>query len=129
MTAIISTASLDVFTKSRLIELLLSLSQQNEENKTFIAQTIQEWTTTKPKQANNTTQQQQQGVSIREGKSTKKERVQMSKYRQRTIAIQLQYEGGSYFGFSSQPGECDDTIEKHLFEALTKLKYIESRQV
>jgi len=126
MTAIISTASLDGFTKSRLVELLLSLSQQNEENKTFIAQTIQEWTTTKPKQANNTTQQ---GVSIREGKSTKKEGFQMSKYRQRTIAIQLQYEGGSYFGFSSQPGECDDTIEKHLFEALTKLKYIESRQV
>jgi tRNA pseudouridine38/39 synthase len=51
-----------------------------------------------------------------------------SQYRQRRVAIQLQYDGGPYFGFASQVGECEETVEKHLFEALHKVKLIESRQ-
>lgn len=53
----------------------------------------------------------------------------MLSYRQRQVAFRLQYEGGPYFGFASQCGECDETIEKHLFAALTKLKLVECRQV
>lgn len=60
-------------------------------------------------------------------KKQKKE-FDMKRFRQRHVAIQLQYEGGPYFGFASQSGECEETIEKHLFEALTKLKLIENRQ-
>eukprot|EP01038_Epipyxis_sp_PR26KG_P008723 gene8723-11785_t len=52
----------------------------------------------------------------------------MSKYRQRQIAMQVQYDGSSYYGFASQAGECDDTIEKHLFHSLLKLKLIEDRK-
>jgi hypothetical protein len=51
------------------------------------------------------------------------------RYRQRCVAIELQYEGEGYYGFASQsPGECDETIEKHMFDALLKLKLIESRE-
>lgn len=62
--------------------------------------------------------------------ATKKQRKEfdMRRFRQRQVAIQLQYEGGAYFGFASQSGDCEDTIEKHLFEALVKLKLVESRQ-
>jgi hypothetical protein len=53
----------------------------------------------------------------------------IQKYHQRHVAIQIQYEGGSYFGFASQaPGDCDETIEKHLFHALMKLKLIGDRK-
>ena len=72
-------------------------------------------------------------ATFKEGKGKGKEKVKnefdMSRYRQRHIALQLQYEGGSYYGFAAQNGECDETVEKHLFEALLKLKLIESRKV
>ena len=45
------------------------------------------------------------------------------------IAFQLQYEGCDYYGFASQSGDCDDTIEKHVFDALLKLKLIDNREV
>ena len=51
------------------------------------------------------------------------------RYRQRMIAFQLQYEGCDYYGFASQSGDCDDTIEKHVFDALLKLKLIDNREV
>jgi tRNA U38,U39,U40 pseudouridine synthase TruA len=51
------------------------------------------------------------------------------RYTQRHVAIQLQYDGSKYYGFSAQKDECDETVEKHLFEALLKLRLIESRQV
>ena len=43
--------------------------------------------------------------------------------------MQVQYDGGNYYGFASQAGECENTIEKHVFDALLKLRLIESRQV
>lgn len=43
--------------------------------------------------------------------------------------MQVQYNGGAYYGFASQAGESEETVEKHLFAALTKLKLIESRPV
>lgn len=53
----------------------------------------------------------------------------MGKYRQRKVALQLQYEGGNYFGFAAQAqGECDETVEKQLFAALRKVCLIEDRQ-
>lgn len=64
----------------------------------------------------------------REKKLKEQRPFDMSKYRQHPIMLQIQYEGGPYFGFASQVGECEDTIEKHLFESLLKLKLIESRQ-
>lgn len=51
------------------------------------------------------------------------------RYRQRHIAMQVQYEGGAYFGFASQAGECSDTVEKHIFDALKKLRLIDDRKV
>lgn len=49
------------------------------------------------------------------------------RYRQRHIALHLQYDGGPFLGFAfSTDGE---TVESHLFNALTKLKLIESREV
>lgn len=49
------------------------------------------------------------------------------RYYQRQIAFQVQYDGGKFSGFAYQ--EAEDTIEKHLFDALIKLRLIESRQV
>lgn len=53
--------------------------------------------------------------------------IDIVRYHQRQIALQLQYDGGSYLGFASQNDE--ETVEKHLFAALTKLKLIQDRQV
>ena len=54
----------------------------------------------------------------------------MNKYRQRHIALHLQYDGGSYFGFASQTEKnCEETVEKYLFESLIKLRLISSRKV
>ncbi len=48
-------------------------------------------------------------------------------YHQRQIAMQLQYDGVIYSGFASQKDE--ETVEKHLFDALIKLKLINDRKV
>lgn len=64
-------------------------------------------------------------------KKSKKEckEFDMSRYRQHHVAMEFQYDGGPYFGFASQgPGECEETIEKHIFEALVKCRLIVSRQ-
>lgn len=53
----------------------------------------------------------------------------MPRYRQRHIALHIQYDGGNYFGFSSQNSETEETVEKYLFEALQKLHLIENRKV
>ncbi len=54
----------------------------------------------------------------------------MSKYLQRHIAIQLQYDGVDYQGFAAQTQfNTENTIEKHVFEALEKLKFITDRKV
>lgn len=53
---------------------------------------------------------------------------EFSRFRTRHVAVQLQYDGGGYFGFASQAGEHENTVEKHLFEALTQLRLIQSRQ-
>lgn len=52
-----------------------------------------------------------------------------TRYRQRHIALHIQYDGAKYFGFASQSGEYEETVEKHLFHALTKVKLIDNRQV
>lgn len=69
-----------------------------------------------------------------EDKSTKKskrvqqdEKFDMSLYRQRQIAFQIQYDGTKYLGFASQ--DCSETIENHLFSALQKLRLIEDSKV
>jgi len=51
----------------------------------------------------------------------------MSRYHQRHIAMQLQYDGRPYYGFASQLGECDDTVEKYIFDALCKTRLITDR--
>jgi hypothetical protein len=53
----------------------------------------------------------------------------ISRYHQRHIAFQVQYEGGPYYGFASQAGEICETVEKHLFDSLLQLRLIENRQV
>ena len=60
-------------------------------------------------------------------KARKVKEFDMSKYAQRHVAIQLQYDGSKYYGFASQKDECEETVEKYLFEALLKLRLIESR--
>lgn len=53
----------------------------------------------------------------------------MGKYRERKVALQLQYDGSQYFGFAAQaPGDCEETVEKHLFAALKKVCLIQDRQ-
>jgi hypothetical protein len=54
----------------------------------------------------------------------------MSKYRTRHVALLLQYDGGAYYGFAAQPegGVADETVEKQLFAALTKIKLISDRK-
>jgi tRNA pseudouridine38/39 synthase len=60
-------------------------------------------------------------------KVSKQKAFDMSKYSQRHVAIQLQYDGSSYIGFAAQADENEETVEKHLFAALLKLHLIESR--
>lgn len=55
-----------------------------------------------------------------------KKNFDMSRYRQRQVALQVQYDGSKYYGFASQDAE--DTIENHLFNALVKLNLIEDRK-
>ncbi len=57
-----------------------------------------------------------------------KKEFDMQRYRQRHIAMQVQYEGEHYYGFTSQSGGCEETVEKYLFEALLKLKLITDKQ-
>ena len=61
----------------------------------------------------------------------------MNKYRQRHIALQVQYDGGAYHGFASQEGRSNntklpvdqqtETVEKQLFDKLLLLKLIKDR--
>lgn len=61
--------------------------------------------------------------------SKPKRAFDMARYRQRKIALQVQYNGDAYLGFAAQaPGDADETVEKHLFAALTKVRLIEDRQ-
>ena len=53
----------------------------------------------------------------------------ISRYRQRHVAIQIQYEGEPFYGFTSQTGGCEETVEKHIFEALIKLRLITDKHV
>jgi len=48
-------------------------------------------------------------------------------YQRRHIALQIQYDGGKYYGFASQDDQ--ETVERHLFQALMKLKLIEDPKV
>ena len=54
----------------------------------------------------------------------------MSKYRQRKVALLLQYNGVQYHGFASQAegSSSEETIERHLFLALMKLRLIVDRR-
>ncbi|CAM9796854.1 unnamed protein product, partial [Laminaria digitata] len=48
-----------------------------------------------------------------------------SRWRKRTVAFQLMYEGEGYAGFCSQSEGDEDTVEKRLFHALTTTKLVE----
>ncbi len=52
----------------------------------------------------------------------------MSRYNQRHVAMQVQYEGGAYLGFAAQGGDDEETVEKHLFDTLLKLRLIADRK-
>ena len=52
----------------------------------------------------------------------------MSRYNQRHVAMQVQYEGGPYLGFAAQGGKDEETVEKHLFDTLLKLRLITDRK-
>ena len=52
----------------------------------------------------------------------------MSRYHQRHVAMQVQYEGSPYMGFAAQAGEEDETVEKHLFDTLLKLRLIADKK-
>ncbi|CAM9780027.1 unnamed protein product [Scytosiphon promiscuus] len=49
-----------------------------------------------------------------------------SRWRKRSIAVQLMYEGENYAGFCSQSEGNEDTVEKRLFHALTTTKLVEN---
>ncbi|CAM9193141.1 unnamed protein product [Ectocarpus sp. 4 AP-2014] len=49
-----------------------------------------------------------------------------SRWRKRTVAVQLMYEGGAYAGFCSQSEGNEETIEKHLFRALMTTKLVQT---
>jgi tRNA pseudouridine38/39 synthase len=73
-----------------------------------------------------------QSASVRKSvqpRSRKTQRVfDMSKYRQRHIALHVQYDGGNYFGFASQAEGVEETVETHLFAVLSKLHLITDRK-
>lgn len=50
-----------------------------------------------------------------------------TRFHQRHIALQIQYDGTAYYGFASQ--DLQDTVENHLFQALEKLNLISDRKV
>ncbi|XP_062510380.1 tRNA pseudouridine(38/39) synthase-like isoform X2 [Corticium candelabrum] len=61
------------------------------------------------------------------GKQTRKTRVfDFTRYNQRHIALKIAYLGWQYRGFASQES-VKDTVEEHLFSALTKLCLIKDR--
>ncbi|CAN0067146.1 unnamed protein product [Ectocarpus fasciculatus] len=71
------------------------------------------------------------GSGTKKGRKGKKAAGQQrdfdhSRWRKRTVAVQLMYEGGGYAGFCSQSEGNEETIEKHLFRALTTTKLVEN---
>ncbi len=76
-------------------------------------------------------------ININKKKQKPQKVFDMNKYRQRHIALQVQYEGGAYHGFASQEGRSNnsklpvdqqtETVEKQLFDKLLQLKLIKDR--
>ena len=66
------------------------------------------------------------------GKARKKKEARpfdMSKYRQRHLAFHVQYDGGKYHGFADQlEEEGEETVERHIFNALIKLRLITDKK-
>lgn len=56
-----------------------------------------------------------------------KKKFDFTKYKQRHVALKILYFGWDYSGLAGQ-GDCDTTIEYHLFKALIKTCLIESRE-
>jgi tRNA pseudouridine38/39 synthase len=52
----------------------------------------------------------------------------ISRYHQRHVAMQIQYDGRPFHGFAAQAGEEDETVEKHIFETLLKLRLISDKK-
>ena len=73
-------------------------------------------------------------ASVQDGGKQKREKgprvFDMAKYRQRKVALLIQYNGQHYYGFASQAegSSSDETVEKHLFAALIKLRLIIDRK-
>ena len=63
-------------------------------------------------------------------KITQKEKkpFDMSRYHQRHVAMQIQYDGGPYHGFAAQAGDEDETVEKYIFNTLLKLRLITDKK-
>lgn len=93
--------------------------------------------------ANNAQEDPASEISVPEEIVAKKKKQKqqkvfdMNKYRQRHIALQVQYEGGAFHGFASQEGRSNnvklpidqqtETVEKQLFDKLLQLKLIGDR--
>ena len=69
---------------------------------------------------------------LKMGKARKKKEARpfdMSKYRQRHLAFHVQYDGGKYHGFADQlEEEGEETVERHIFNALIKLRLITDKK-
>ena len=112
--------TLNKLTKKELIDLIIKLNDSNDSNKGIVDSVI---TTIAAKKGNDAMNDDNDN-----SKKKVKRQFDMSKYRQRHIALQVQYDGCNYIGFASQSGHNNDnTIEKHLFDALIKVKLIENR--
>lgn len=65
---------------------------------------------------------------VNKKKKKRRKEFDMSRYGQRLVALHLVYTGWKFHGFSSQ-ADSENTVEHHLFTALTKTRLVESRHV
>ena len=121
--------SLDKLSKDSLRKLAAKLIEEGGEDAVKVAnQQISDMNT--PSQI---VVQSSAGGAKQKGKGGKRGKAgakpfDMSRYHQRDVALQIQYDGRPYYGFASQIGDCEETVEKHVFDTLIKLRLITDRK-
>lgn len=94
---------LSSLTKKELIDIIINASKVID-NEDIIQKHIQSILSKKANEKNNNIHNSNKNDNNNSNCIKEKRQFDMSKYRQRHIALQIQYDGANYIGFASQSG-------------------------